>query len=180
MSGRVEAVSQASVHRFSKQPRMWIRLLAGLGVEGDAHLGTTVQHRSRVARDPSQPNLRQVHLLQRELLEELEAQGFVIGPGDIGENILTCGLDLLALPTGTVLRIGSAAAIKVTGLRNPCLQLDRFKPGLMAATLARDDAGNLIRKAGVMAVVLTDGEVRPGDMIEAILPAPPHRKLQPV
>jgi MOSC domain-containing protein YiiM len=179
MSGRVDAVSQASTHRFSKQPRMWIRLVAGLGVEGDAHLGTTVQHRSRVARDPSQPNLRQVHLLHRELLEELEGQ-FVIGPGDIGENILTRGLDLLGLPTGAVLRIGVAAEVRVTGLRNPCLQLDRFRPGLMAATLDRDAAGGLIRKAGVMGVVLTDGEVRPGDLIEVVLPEAPHRPLQPV
>jgi MOSC domain-containing protein YiiM len=181
MSGRVEAVSQASTHRFSKTPGMWIRLVAGLGVEGDAHLGTTVQHRSRVARDPSQPNLRQVHLLHRELLEELEAQGFVIGPGDIGENILTCGVDLLGLPTGAVLRIGAAAAeVRVTGLRNPCRQLDRFRPGLMAATLDRDAAGRLIRKAGVMAVVLIGGEVWPGDSIEVTLPEPPYRPLQPV
>jgi MOSC domain-containing protein YiiM len=179
MSGRVEAVSQTSTHRFSKQPRIWIRLLAGLGVEGDAHLGATVKHRSRVARDPTQPNLRQVHLLHQELLEELKIKGFVIGPGDIGENILTRGVDLLGLPTGTVLRIGSAA-VEVTGLRNPCVQLDRFMPNLMAATLDRDAAGTLIRKAGVMAVVLADGEVRPGDSIETILPAPPHRKLQPV
>lgn len=180
MPGRVEAVSQAGTHRFSKQPRMWIRLLAGLGVEGDAHLGTTVKHRSRVARDPTQPNLRQVHLLHRELLRELEARGFAIGAGDIGENILTSGLDLLALPTGTLLRIGGTASIKVTGLRNPCSQLDRFKAGLMAATLDRDAGGNLVRKAGVMAVVLTDGEVRPGDPIEAILPEQPYRPLQPV
>jgi MOSC domain-containing protein YiiM len=179
MSGRVEAVSQTSTHRFSKQPRIWIRLLAGLGVEGDAHLGATVKHRSRVARDPTQPNLRQVHLLHQELLEELKIKGFVIGPGDIGENILTRGVNLLGLPTGTVLRIGSAA-VEVTGLRNPCVQLDRFMPNLMAATLDRDAAGTLIRKAGVMAVVLADGEVRPGDSIETILPAPPHRKLQPV
>ncbi len=177
--GRVEAVSQASTHRFSKQPRMWIRLLAGLGVEGDAHLGTTVKHRSRVARDPTQPNLRQVHLLHQELLHDLEAQGFVIRPGDIGENILTRGVDLLSLPTGTVLRVGSAS-LKVTGLRNPCIQLDRFKPGLMAATLDRDAAGNLVRKAGVMAIVLTDGEVCPGDPIEVTLPDPPHRPMQPV
>jgi MOSC domain-containing protein YiiM len=180
MSGRVEAVSQASTHRFSKQPTMWIRLLAGLGVEGDAHLGTTVQHRSRVARDPTQPNLRQVHLLHCELLEELAGQGFVVGPGDIGENILTCGVDLLGLPTGAVLRIGAAAAVRVTGLRNPCLQLDRFRPGLMAATLDRDAAGGLIRKAGVMAVVVTGGEVWPGDSIELTLPEPPYRPLQPV
>jgi MOSC domain-containing protein YiiM len=149
-------------------------------VEGDAHLGTTVQHRSRVARDPSQPNLRQVHLLHRELLAELEAQGFVIGPGEIGENILTSGVDLLGLPTGAVLRIGAAAEVRVTGLRNPCLQLDRFRPGLMAATLDRDATGGLVRKAGVMAVVLAEGEVRPGDSIEVVLPEAPHRRLQPV
>jgi MOSC domain-containing protein YiiM len=180
MSGLVEAVSQRSTHSFSKQPRMWIRLVAGLGVEGDAHLGTTVQHRSRVARDPTQPNLRQVHLLHRELLGELEAQGFVIGAGDIGENILTRGVDLLGLPSGTVLRIGEVAKVQVTGLRNPCVQLDRFRPGLMAATLDRDAAGGLVRKAGVMAIVLTGGEVRPGDAIEVTLPPEPHRRLQPV
>jgi hypothetical protein len=180
MPGHVEAVSQASIHRFSKQPRMWIRLVAGLGVDGDAHFGATVKHRSRVVRDPTQPNMRQVHLLHRELLDELQAQGFVIGPGDIGENILTRGLDLLALPSDTILRIGVTAQIKVTGLRNPCIQLNRFKPGLMAATLDRGRAGNLIRKAGIMAVVLTDGEVRPGDPIEATLPEQPHRRLQPV
>jgi MOSC domain-containing protein YiiM len=180
MSGFVEAVSQRSTHNFSKQPRMWIRLLAGLGVEGDAHLGTTVKHRSRVARDPTQPNLRQVHLLHRELLEALEVQGFVIGPGDIGENILTRDIDLLGLPTDTVLRIGATAEVRVTGLRNPCIQLDRFKPGLMAATLDRDPSGNLIRKAGVMAVVLTGGEVRPDDAIRIIPPPEPYRRLVPV
>ena len=180
MPGVVEAVSQCATHRFSKQPAMWIRLLAGLGVEGDAHLGETVQHRSRIARDPAQPNLRQVHLLHGELLGELATQGFVIGPGDIGENILTRGLDLLTLPTGTVLRIGAAAELRVTGLRNPCLQLDRFRPNLMAATLGRDAAGGLVRKAGVMAVVLKAGEVRPGDPIGIILPPEPHRRLFPV
>lgn len=180
MPALVEAVSQRSTHSFSKQPRMWIGLVAGLGVEGDAHLGTTVQHRSRVARDPTQPNLRQVHLLHRELLDELRPKGFNIAPGDIGENILTRGVDLLGLPTGTLLRVGEAAEVRVTGLRNPCLQLDRFKPGLMSATLDRDAAGRLIRKAGVMAIVVTSGEVRPGDPIEVILPAAPHRPLQPV
>jgi MOSC domain-containing protein YiiM len=180
MSGFVEAVSQRSTHSFSKRPAMWIRLLAGLGVEGDAHLGTTVKHRSRVARDPSQPNLRQVHLLHRELLEELAVQGFVIGPGDIGENILTRGIDLLGVPNGTVLRLGGVAEVQVTGLRNQCVQLDRFKPGLMAATLGRDAEGNLIRKAGVMAIVVTGGEVRPNDRIEVILPPGPHRRLVPV
>ena len=176
----VEAVSQRSTHSFSKQPRMWIRLIAGLGVEGDAHAGTTVKHRSRVARDPTQPNLRQVHLLHRELLQELEVQGFIIGPGDIGENILTSGIDLLGLPTGTLLQIGETAEIRVTGLRNPCVQLDRFKPGLMAATLDRDAAGKLIRKAGVMAVVMTGGEIRPGDLIRYNVPPVPHQALVPV
>ena len=180
MQAIVEAVSQHGSHAFSKRPSMWIRLLAGLGVEGDAHLGTTVQHRSRVARDPTRPNLRQVHLLHRELLAELETHGFVIGPGDIGENILTRGLDLLGLPTGTVLRIGPSAEIRVTGLRNPCRQLDRFKPGLMAATLGRDAGGNLVRKAGVMAVVVTTGEVRRNDPIAVVLPPPPHVRLLPV
>jgi MOSC domain-containing protein YiiM len=179
MAGFVEAVSQGSTHSFSKQPRMWITLLAGLGVDGDAHLGATVKHRSRVARDPTQRNLRQVHLLQRELLEELETLGYRIGPGQIGENILTRGVDLLALPTDTVLRIGGAE-IRITGLRNPCVQLNRFSPGLMAATLDRDANGNLIRKAGVMGVVLTGGDVRPGDPIAVRLPSGPHRRLAPV
>jgi MOSC domain len=180
MGGVVVSVSQCGTHRFSKPPRMWIRLLAGLGVEGDAHLGTTVKHRSRVAKDPTQPNLRQVHLVHVELLAELEAAGFVVGPGDIGENVLTRGVDLLALPTDTVLRIGEAASVRVTGLRNPCVQLDRFRPGLMKATLDRDAAGGLVRKAGVMAVVLTSGEVRPGDRIEVAFPAGAYRRLQPV
>ena len=179
MTGVVEAVSQSGVHRFSKTPRMWIVLVAGLGVEGDAHHGATVRHRSRVARDPSQPNLRQVHLLHGELLDELAAKGFRIGPGQVGENILTRGIDLLGLATDTVLRIGSVA-IRVTGLRNPCVQLDRFQPGLMAATLDRGAGGNLIRKAGIMGVVLAGGEVRPGNAIVATPPSPPYRLLLPV
>jgi MOSC domain-containing protein YiiM len=119
-------------------------------------------------------------LLHRELLQELEIKGFVIGPGQIGENILTRDVDLLALPTGTILRIGTTVEIRVTGLRNPCIQLDRFKPGLMAATLGRDESGNLIRMAGVMAIVLTGGDIRPGDAIAVVLPPGPHRRLQPV
>ena len=180
MPGVVEAVSQRGGHHFSKTPRLWIRLLTGLGVEGDGHAGTTVKHRSRVARDPTTPNLRQVHLLHRELLEELRPRGFDIGPGEIGENILTAGVDLLGLPTGTVLRLGAEARVRVTGLRNPCLQLDRFMPGLMAATLDRDEAGGLVRKAGIMAVVLDGGEVHPGDAIEVMMPARPWQKLLPV
>ena len=180
MPGVVEAVSQRGGHHFSKTPRLWIRLLTSLGVEGDGHAGTTVKHRSRVARDPTMPNLRQVHLLHRELLEELRPRGFDIGPGQIGENILTAGVDLLGLPTDTVLRIGAEARVRVTGLRNPCIQLDRFMPGLMAAVLDRDEAGGLVRKAGIMAVVLDGGEVRPGDAIEVTRPVRPWRKLLPV
>jgi MOSC domain-containing protein YiiM len=149
-------------------------------VEGDAHLGETVKHRSRVARDPSQPNLRQVHLIHAELHDELRVAGFAVSAGQMGENVTTCGIDLLGLPTGTRLRLGKTAVVEVTGLRNPCIQLDRFQPGLMAAVLGRDEHGALIRKAGVMAIVLTDGEVRPGDPIIVELPPAPHRFLEPV
>jgi MOSC domain-containing protein YiiM len=180
LAARVLAVAACAGHHFSKPPAQVIRLLAGLGVEGDAHCGATVRHRSRVARDPAQPNLRQVHLLHAELLAELAAAGFTLRPGDIGENVLTEGLDLLGLSRGTRLRLGATAEVQVTGLRNPCHQLDRFQPGLMAATLARDAAGGLVRKAGIMAVVLSPGEVRAGDPIIATLPPPPHRRLEPV
>ena len=180
MKGTVAAVSRSRSHSFSKTPEMSIRLLAGLGVEGDAHMGETVKHRSRVRVDPTKPNLRQVHLIHAELHEELRARGFDVRPGDVGENITTTGLDLLALPTDAVLRIGDSAVIRITGLRNPCTQLDGFQQGLTAAVLDRDAAGNLIRKAGIMGIVLTGGDVRPGDPIQVELPAEPHRPLQPV
>jgi len=155
-------------------------LIAGLGVEGDAHQGETVQHRSRVARDPTQPNLRQVHLVQSELHDELRAAGFHIAAGQMGENVTTRGIDLLALPTGTRLQIGEDALLEITGLRNPCKQLNGIQDGLMAATLDRDAHGDLVRKAGVMAVVLSGGEIRPGDPIAEELPAAPHRPLEAV
>ena len=142
----VIAVSSSPTHSFSKSARQSIRLVAGLGVEGDAHQGTTVKHRSRVARDPTQPNLRQVHLIHRELFDELRAAGFDLSPGLLGENVTTEGVDLLALPTGTRLRLGTAAIVEVTGLRNPCSQMNRIQPGLMAATLERDAAGNLVAR----------------------------------
>lgn len=154
-------------------------MLAGLGVEGDCHAGQTVQHRSRVARDPDQPNLRQIHLIHAELHEALLAQWVKVRPGDMGENITTGGLDLLALPTGARLTIGEAV-IEVTGLRNPCQQLNHFQPGLMYAVLDRDAEGGLVRKAGVMGIVVAGGEVRPGDAIAVDLPPPPHRPLAPV
>lgn len=165
---------------MSKHGRDSIRLLPGLGVEGDAHLGETVQHRSRVRRDPTQPNLRQVHLIHSELHDDLRTRGYELAGGQMGENVTTRGIDLLALPTGTRLRIGDEAVIEITGLRNPCTQLNGIKDGLMAATLERDPDGALIRKAGVMAIVLAGGEVRPGDAIHAELPAGPHAPLQPV
>jgi MOSC domain-containing protein YiiM len=180
MSGVVMAVSQSATHTMSKPNRDSIRLLSRLGVEGDAHLGETVKHRSRVARDPSQPNLRQVHLIHAELHDELRTAGFAVSPGQMGENITTRGVDLLGLPTGTKLHLGDTVVIEVTGLRNPCLQLEGIQPGLMAATLARDEDGNLIRKAGIMGVILAGGEVRAGEPIRVELPPPPHRSLQPV
>ena len=180
MSAVVTSVSRSGVHEFSKQNQQSIRLVAGLGVEGDAHSGKTVQHRSRVARDPTQPNLRQVHLIHAEMHDELQVSGFCVSPGDMGENITTRGLDLLGLPTGTRLHLGVSAVVEVTGLRNPCPQLDAFQPGLTAAVLDHDTEGNLVRKAGIMGIVLTGGEVRPNDLIQVALPSEPHQPLRPV
>lgn len=178
-SGTVTAVSRAAKHTFSKPTTEEIRLLEGLGVEGDAHQGGTVQHRSRVRRDPTQPNLRQVHLIHEELHDELRAQGFDVAPGVMGENVTTRGLELLRLPAGTQLRLGAEAVVEVTGLRNPCVQLDRYQQGLMEAVLEREN-GRLLRKSGVMAVVVAGGVVRPGDPIEVELPPEPHVRLEPV
>jgi MOSC domain-containing protein YiiM len=178
--GVVTAVSRSASHTLIKPNEARIRLLTGLGVEGDAHLGETVKHRSRVARDPSQPNVRQVHLIHAELHDELRNAGIAIEAGQMGENVTTRGVDLLGLPTGTRLHLGDAAVVEVTGLRNPCAQLDEIQPGLMAATLGRDENGALIRKAGVMSIVLAGGEVRPGDPIHVELPPEPHHPLEPV
>jgi len=180
MPGRVIAVSSSSTHLFSKSAGASITLLAGLGVQGDAHCGATVKHCSRVARDPTQPNFRQVHLIHSELFVELLARGFRVEPGQLGENITTEGIDLLALPAGTELHVGEEVALRLTGLRNPCGQLDRFQSGLMAAVLDRSPEGKLIRKAGVMSVVLVGGVVRPGDRMRVKLPAEPHCALEPV
>ena len=180
MNGIVTAVSRSATHTFSKVTQDSIRLLPGLGVEGDAHMGETVKHRSRVARDPAQPNLRQIHLVHDELLDELRTAGFRVSVGQIGENITTRGVDLLGLPTGTRLHLGDEAAVEVTGLRNPCSQLDDFQPGLMAATLGRDEQGRLIRKAGVFGIVLAEGTVRPSDSVRVELPPEPRRPLVPV
>jgi MOSC domain-containing protein YiiM len=178
--GAVVAVSRNDAHAVSKQNCDSITLVRGLGVEGDAHAGETVQHRSRVARDPTQPNLRQVHLIHSELHDELRESGFDVAPGQMGENVTTRGVDLLALPVGSRLRLGDGALIEITGLRNPCTQLEGIQAGLMEATLDRDGNGELVRKAGVMAVVLQGGAVQPGDAIAVELPATPHRALEPV
>ncbi len=166
MDAVVVAVCLGPTHAFSKAPQLVVRLVAGHGVEGDAHAGATVKHRSRVARDPGQPNLRQVHLIAAETIEDLKHQARA--------------LDLFALPTGARLRLGESAVVEITGLRNPCTQLDRFQEGLMSATLGRDESGAVTFKAGIMGVVVEGGEVRPGDTIAVELPAAPHRRLERV
>ena len=180
MPSRVVAVCRSPSHTLTKPEAESIHLVAGLGVEDDAHSGRTVRHRSRVARDPSQPNLRQVHLIHAELHDALVREGFPVGPGVMGENVTTRDLDLLALPRRSRLAIGATAVLEVTGLRNPCAQLDGIRPGLLAAVVDRDEKGHLVRKAGVMAVVLEGGWVHPGDEIRVQLPPPPRQPLEPV
>jgi len=180
MTGSVKAVCRSATYTFSKPTEEEIRLLKGLGVEGDAHLGRTVKHRSRVKRDPSQPNLRQVHLIHSELHDELRAAGFEVAPGQMGENVTTRGVDLLALPAGARLHLGDEAVVEVKGLRNPCRQLDGIKPGLMKATIGEDVEGKPIFKTGVMGVVVAGGAIRPGNPIRVELPPEPHAPLAPV
>jgi MOSC domain-containing protein YiiM len=178
--GVVAAVSRGTTNGPGKHNEGSIRLVAGFGVEGDVHAGELVQHLSRKRRDPTQPNLRQVHLIHAELHEELAARGFEVGAGEMGENVTTRGIALLELPTGTLLRLGADAVVEVTGLRNPCNQLNGLAPGLMDAVLDRGPSGGLVRKCGVMGVVLDGGEVEPGNRIEIELPAQPHVPLAPV
>ncbi len=180
MGGTVTAVSRNPVRSISKPNESSIRLLAGQGVEGDVHRGETVRHRSRIARDPAQPNLRQVHLIHSELHEELRSAGFTVSAGDMGENVTTRGVDLLGLPVGARLQLGESAIVEVTGLRNPCVQLEGLQKGLMKAVLGRDENDNLVRKTGVMSIVIEGGEVKPGDSITVTLPAAPFRALEPV
>ena len=177
---KILAVSTSRGHHFSKQPALRLRLLEGRGVEGDAHAGITVKHRSRVRVDPTQPNLRQVHLLHAEAFDELRPLGFELAPGVIGENVTTSGIDLLGLPRGTLLHLGAEAVLEVTGLRNPCVQLDTFQKGLMAAFLGRDTDGRLLLKAGIMATVRAGGDIGPGDAIRVELPPQPHVRMERV
>ncbi len=180
MTATVAAVSRSATHTMTKPGQLTIQLVEGLGVEGDAHAGVKVKHRSRVAQNPNQPNLRQVHLIHAELHDELRAAGFDVAPGQMGENLTTRGIDLLGLPTGARLHLGAEAVIEITGLRNPCTQLDGIQSGLMQAVLDRDAAGNLVRKAGIMGIVLVGGPVSPGDPIVVELPPEPHQPLKPV
>jgi MOSC domain-containing protein YiiM len=180
MGGTVTAVSSSGRYSFGKPNRESVTLLAGLGVEGDVHAGETVRHRSRVARDPTRPNLRQVHLIHEELFAEVGEAGFDVGPGELGENITTRGVDLLGLPVGTLLRLGGEAVVELTGLRNPCHQIDAFRRGLLKRVVGRDEDGNVVRRAGVMGVVRTGGVVRPGDAVGVEPPDGPHRPLDRV
>lgn len=180
MTAYVRAVHSKANHAFSKDIVESIELIAGHGVSGDAHFGTTVKHRSRVAKDPTQPNLRQVHLIHQELFEELAGKGLRVAPGQMGENITTVGLDLLSLSVGTVLQIGDQATIELTGLRNPCAQIENFMPGLLSAVLDRNANGQLIRKSGVMAIVLKSGLIFPGDVLTVISSPKSQVQLQPV
>ena len=173
---RVVAVSRDAAHRFSKPVVEQITLVAGFGIEGDAHAGETVQHLSRKRVDPSAPNLRQVHVIHSELFEEVGEQGFTVAPGDMGENITTSGVDLLSLPEGTRLRLGADAVVELTGLRNPCHQIEKFQPGLLMQVVEKKASG-LVRKAGVMGIVATGGSVKPGDAIVVVLPPEPHAPL---
>ncbi|MGW6391686.1 MOSC domain-containing protein [Streptomyces sp. NPDC055103] len=179
-NGTVQTVSSNGTYTFTKPNRESITLLKGLGVEGDVHAGVTVKHRSRIAKDPTVPNLRQVHLIHAELFEDMAGAGFEVAPGDLGENVTTRGIDLLGLPTGTLLHLGAEAVVEVTGLRNPCVQIDNFRHGLLKQVLGRGENGEVVRKAGIMGIVLTGGEVRPGDSIRAELPEGPHRPLEKV
>jgi len=174
----VVAVSKDGRHRFSKNPCEQITLLEGIGVQGDAHAGVTVQHLFGRAKDPTQPNLRQVHLLPREFFDDARENGYELEPGDLGENVLTEGLDLAGLSRDTLLHIGPEAVIRITGLRNPCVRIDKFRAGLLKVALGRDEDDQVVRKAGIMGVVTTGGTIQPGDAIEVELPAPPRHALK--
>lgn len=181
MLGRIIGLARDGEHRFSKLPCESLRFIVGEGIEGDAHRGATVQHLSRVAKHPTVPNLRQVHLIQSELFDDLAGAGFTVGPGVLGENVTTFGIDLLALSRGTRLHLGDEVVLEVTGLRNPCAQIDdAIGKGGMEAVLDRSEDGSLIRKAGVMAIVTEGGEASVGDQIRVGAVPSEHFPLEPV
>jgi len=179
-TGKIIALSKNPIHNVSKQNHNELILLEGLGVEGDVHMGKTAKHRSRVAKNPLQPNLRQIHLIESELYEELKLKGFDIQPGQMGENITTSDLDLLKLPENTILKIGAQAEVLITGLRNPCNQLNGIQDGLMQAVIEKDSSGNLIRKAGIMGIVTKGGKVTLNDNIEVKFPSKPFVRLEKI
>ncbi|MFF8972213.1 MOSC domain-containing protein [Streptomyces sp. NPDC014995] len=176
--GRVTAVSRNGDYSFTKPNRDSVTLVAGFGVEGDVHAGATVKHRFRMRKDPSQPNLRQVHLIHEELFEEVRGSGFEVAAGELGENVTTRGVDLLGLPVGTRLRLGAEAVVEVTGLRNPCAQIDGFRKGLLKEVVGKGADGRAVFRTGVMSVVVSGGVVRPGDPVTVELPNGPHRPLE--
>jgi MOSC domain-containing protein YiiM len=173
MQGTVVSVNSDDAHRFSKIARQSVRLVEGHGIEGDAHAGRFVQHRHQAKKAPRAPNRRQVHLVQSELFEEMRRLGFVIAPGDLGENITTVGIDLLALPLGAQLHLGESAVVELTGLRTPCALIDKFKTRLKRAMIVRTPHGVTFR-AGVLGIVTSSGDLRPGDLVRAELPASRH------
>jgi hypothetical protein len=177
MMPSVIAVSSSPAYTFSKPNLPSVNLVAGIGVEGDAHSGPLIRHRDLVNQDPTQPNLRQVLLIQQEIFESLAERGHEVGAGHLGDNITTQGLDLHALPTGTRLRLGDTAVVELTGLRQPCPQIDDFQNGLTTVLRHRDAEGDMVQAAGVMSIVLDGGTVKPGDRIELDVPPEPHQPL---
>jgi MOSC domain len=176
LQGTVVAVAADRGHRFSKPTRDRIVLLEGHGVEGDAHAGPFVRHRYLARRRPRVPNLRQVHLIPSELFRSLSEAGFEVAAGDLGENITTTGLDLERMPLGTLIEFGLMAMIELTGLRTPCVLIDRFQAGLKRQVLSSDETGPPF-KCGVLGVVRSGGPVAAGDAARARLPSSRFRTL---
>lgn len=180
MAGRIEALHSSPSHSLKKETTSSLEIIKGLGVKGDAHMGAKIKHVYRVRKDPNEPNLRQVHIIHAELFDELKTKDFDISFGEMGENITCSGLDILSLPTDTELQMGVSTRLKVTGLRNPCAQLDSIKKGLMKACLDRNQSGEMIPKVGIMTIVLEGGIINQGDEIKVVFPPEPHRKLEAV
>ena len=181
--GAVAAVHRSDEHTFSKATCESIELVAGLGVNGDAHQGAKVKHRSRVAANPDQPNLRQIHLVMSELLDEVNSAGHNVVAGQLGESITTTGIDLISLPVGSMLRIGDTALVALTGLRNPCPQIKSVGDGLMKMMFIDDQdnpEGPKIGRTGVMGVVIAGGIVAADDGIKIRFPAGPLTRMEKV
>lgn len=176
----VESVHRSESHDFTKATVEEVVLVAGVGIEGDAHAGATVQHVSRKKKDADRPNLRQVHLVSAELHEELVADGFDLDHGGFGENLVTRGIALGDLPVGTTLALGDDAIIVLTGLRDPCAQIDRHREGLRAAVAFDPGEGPKLFRDGAMAMVVRGGVVRTGDPIGVALPPEPHHPMRKV